>query len=208
MNNQYYLNNSNSLYMPPQYILYENSPTCDFLKFNNEAPTNFSNNRFANNNEYNKLSLKLIHLENRIASFSQFLVIVWILLILSLFSLISSISSLSYVRDLEFDYYRNYEIFNFFMCILHIVSYFCGIQAYNKQSKELNRKFEYSLICLIIIEVLYLIIYVVIYAYFISWTNDLIFLFMNMILYYQAVEITKILDEKETTKKQYELLYI
>jgi hypothetical protein len=203
MNNSIFQENN---YVPPD-ISNKSCPNVQILDspikhFSNEVPTNFSTNRKMNENEFSSMSYKLLHLENRISTFSNYMLILWIMITLSFFAIVISIASITekYNINSEFQY------FNFPSCLLHIAAYFLGIQAYSRQSMIMNLKFQYSIIGLIVIEIIYFIFYFIYETSFYHWSANLFYLLFNLILYYQTEELTKIFDDKETTKSQYNLL--
>lgn len=210
--NQNYSNNQG--YVPP--IPNQNNrsdyPTAYEMRFEQEVPMNFStdHNKTKNNAEYNKLSYKLIQIDNRLNRFSEYTLLLWVLLILTTFSMFGSIFTFSKEneysrRDVDIE---NYEIFNFFMCIFLILGYGYGIQAFSKQSKDMNKHFEHILIGFCGINFIYLVIFIFIPVSFFAWCVTLFFLIITGMLYYQSQEITKLLHDKEVLKNQYDSLYI
>jgi hypothetical protein len=203
MNNSIFKENN---YVPPD-IGNKSCPDVHILDspskyFSNNAPSNFSTSKKINQNEFGSMSYKLLHLENRISTFSNYMLILWIMITLSFFSVIISMSAITE----KYKKYSEFQYFNFPCCLLHIASYFLGIQSYSRQSKDMNLKFQYSIFGLIVIEIVYFVVFFIYEANFFDWSSNLFFLLFNVILYYQTEELTKIFEEKEMIKSQYNLL--
>jgi hypothetical protein len=168
--------------------------------YSNNISFNFSTKKI-NEHEYSSMSYKILNLENRVITFSNYILILWVMITLSFFASILSIASITRrYRKSKFEY------FNFPCCLLHIASYFLGIQAYSRQSKDMNIRFGYLIVGLIAIEMIYFIFYFEYETSFFHWSSNLFFFLFNIILYYQTEELTKIFDEKEMIKSQYYLL--
>jgi hypothetical protein len=188
-------------YIPPTYEqLQQNYTPTDNIdaahRLYHQVPSNFSHHT----NDQAKTTFKLIQIEDRLTSFTVYIVIIWILLVLSVLSLFKSILFLS-EKDDDFEeilaYYRNYEIFNFFMSFGHIIGYFYGIQSFTKQKSQMNKYFEMVLLALAVVNLVYLIIFIYVKVIFITWCVALFFLIFNVILFFQTKELTIVLTDKE-----------
>jgi hypothetical protein len=196
--------NNNYSYKPPSHFR-NDSPTYDFSR---AVPSHFSMNQ-------NQVSNKLIWLDNRLANFSHYSFILWCLLILSIFSLFGSIFEFSSDPDYQ-EYSRNrsksrntYEVINFFVNIFHVGTYIYGIQAYSKQKAKMNQYLEFMVIGCFVLNFCYFFMFIFIYyTTFFSWCIDLFYLILNIVVYYQALEITKLFYEKENLRRQYDNMII
>jgi hypothetical protein len=201
-------NNNNNNYTPPVY------PTLD-PPTKSELMGTTPDHQFPNNNYSNvhrsTMNFQLIQIEDRLTSFTVYIAITWILLVLSILGLFKSILFLSIIFDNEEieidDGSRYFEIFNFLMVVGHIVGYFYGIQAYTKQKTFMNKYYEMVLLALAGVNLLYLLIFFVITASFILWCVTMFYLILNVLLYFQAKELTIVLSEKEVlnSKRNVEL---
>jgi hypothetical protein len=158
-------------------------------------------------NDHTSLTFRLIRLEDRLTAFTVYIAIIWILIIISILALFKSLLIMSFIfenSEEKFDefYFKNFEIFNFFMIIGHIVGYFYGIQAYTKQRTEMNKHFEFILLALASVNLIYLIIFFYVPVLFITWCIAIFYLILNVILYFQAKELTNVLSEKEVLNSQ------
>lgn len=175
------------------------------------------NNKFSINTQ-TQITQKLIYIDNRIANFSQYQVIIYILLILSSFSIMGSIYDLSSndnIYDQRDPYIQSrtnkkaFDIINFFINIFHIAGYVYGIQAYTKQQAKMNKMFEYAIIGFFASNFFYFFIFIFLYhVTFFTWCIDIFYLIMNITIFYTAQELTNLFKEKEEYKIKYDNLVL
>jgi hypothetical protein len=195
--NEKSLNQENN-YTPPAYPTLEVPPRSELMTTEYHHNHNFSNSHM---HQQSKTTFRLIQIEDRLTSFTVYIVLTWILLILSILGLFKSILFISIIfdsKDIKIDsMFRNFEIFNLLMILGHIVGYFYGIQAYTKQRTQMNKYFEIVLLSLAGVNLVYLIIFFFVPVLFITWCIAAFFLLLNVMLYFQAKELTIVLSEKE-----------
>ena len=195
--------NQNSQYVPPkiQNYNYPNQislPTIEMLNINSN-----SNTIIKENNNYQKLTNKIFHIDSHLGNMNSYPTVLWIMLTWSCFCIFSSMTFIA-SYDPRTDLYENpvFEKFNFIVNLVFILGYIFGIQAFTQQSAEKSQTFSYILIGFIASNIIYFLIFISLYVGFFRYLCCILFIVVNFVLYYQNQELIRLFSEKSEIRKK------
>lgn len=150
----------------------------------------------------------LIDIDNKINKYSDFVSICYVMFVWSILSFLISIWIVtSFKREFPTSEIENgkwYEILNLFVNLIHCGVYFFSIRTYNHQEYNEMIIVKNSMICLCVINTIYMFIYIFMVSKgFLIFCIDLIYLVFNVLLYFQAKELSNLYEQKITTKIVY-----
>ncbi len=207
--NYQYSNQTPNQYVPPIMLpkTYEKAdtlPTIEMLNLN----SNRDRTPGKDNNDYQKITNKIYHLDNHLNSLGSYSTVLWIMLIWSCFCLFSSMLFIaSYNPRYDIEENPVFEKFNFLVNLIFIFGYIFGIQAFTKQCAEKTQQFSFVLIGFIVCNIFYFFVFMALYIGFFRYLGNILFVVINSVLYYQNQEIIKLFAEKTELRRRLELSF-
>ena len=188
----------------PHFGVYSNQPSYQPPVNTNTTAAPISSN-FIYHNEN-----ALIDIDNKINKYSDFVSICYVMFVWSILCFLISIWIVTSFKgefpmsEIENNYYKWYEIFNLFANLFHCGVYFYSIRTYNHQDYNEMIIVKNAMICLCILNIVYMFIYIfVVSKGFLIFCVDLIYLVFNVLLYFQAKELSSLYEQKITIKIVY-----
>ena len=194
-------------YVPPNMMNNASFPNVDSLPtiemLNRNSNTNVNRK---DNNEYQKLTNKIFHIDSHLSNLNNYSTVLWVMLIWTCFCLFSSMTYISSF-DPKYDLYENpsFEKFNLIVNLVFILGYIFGIQAFTQQSAEKNQTFCYIILCFIATNFIYFFIFISLYIGFFRYLSNILFIVVNCVLYYQNQELIRLFGEKTEVRRKLEL---
>lgn len=169
------------------------------------VPINFSNNN-KSNEDLSKISFELMNIDNRLCSYENYLIFLYILIGCSSICLISSFYYLIIVKSEREDStlnYKAYDVFNFIMNSVSLIAYTYGAQGFNSQNYIRNINFKYMVIALVAINLIYVILFLYFPVTFFIWCSNTFFFILNIVIFVKLGELINLLKIKDNLKERF-----
>lgn len=176
---------------------------------NQDIPNNKHNRNTSDltKNEIQALSNKLLFIDNHLTNFGQYLSWLYTMIV---FTAIGVFYSIYYFSSDDFFFaeknkkQNRVEILNFIVNLIYIGGYIVGVQSFLTQDRKKAKIFLFTLIAFCIISVGNYVLYIFVKTTFFTWCTNTFYLIINVVLYYQQDEFSKLVSEKAELKRRYD----